>query len=458
MRTSGQGSGGYRLVRAVMRLLLRLFFRRIDVTGLEHVAAAGPVILAANHHNSVVDAMIVVASLRRPVTVLANAPLFGHALVGPFLRMMGAQPVHRRAEAGDDPRKNEAMFAAVIAALRAGGAVLIFPEGRTQPQPLLLPLRTGAARILLAAEHAGPPAGVALLPVGMVYHDPGTFRAASVQVTIGAPLATTDAVAAYRDRPEEAARALTARLAEAIRARLVEAEDQYTLELLAVLERAWQEEGRGDGRPAGDPPAPLEWQREVMRVARRLEATMPDRVAEARRRVERYHAALEEVGLTGAQLGRPYTARLVLAYVAENVLWLALGLPLALWGLATHAAPYWLTGWLVRRLARTAEEEATDKIAVGLVLYPACWAVEAWLVRRLAGGAALVAFLVLLAPSGLLALAWRERLHRVGRQARAFFRFLADPQLHTRLLAERRALVEELGRLAELAPPEARRS
>lgn len=455
MSTPGNGSSGYRLVRALIRLLLRLFFRRIELTGRERIPAAGPVILAANHHNSVVDAMIVVACVSRPVVVLANAPLFRHLLVGPFLRTMGAVPVHRRAEAGDDPGKNEAMFDAVIAALRAGGVVLIFPEGRTQPQPVLLPLRTGAARILLAADSAVPPAGVSLLPVGMVFHDPGTFRAASVQVTIGEPLATADVVAGYPERPEEAVRVLTARLADAIRTRIVEAEDQYTLELLAVLERAWREEaGGGDAGPE----AALDWKREVMRVARHLEASMPERVAEVRQRVACYHAGLDEVGLSSEQLGRPYTTRLVLAYVADNLLWLALGLPLALWGLACHAAPYWLTGRVVRWLARTAEEEATDKIAVGLVLHPALWAAEGWLAHHLAGGLGLAVFLILLAPAGLLALAWRERLHRVGRQARAFLRFLADPQLHARLLAERRALVEELARLAELAPPEVRRS
>jgi 1-acyl-sn-glycerol-3-phosphate acyltransferase len=447
-------SSSYRLVRALIRLLLRLFFRRIELVGREHVPAAGPVILAANHHNSVVDAMIVVACVSRPVVVLATAPLFRHPLVGPFLRTMGAVPVHRRAEAGDDPRKNEAMFDAVIAALRAGGVVLIFPEGRTQPQPVLLPLRTGAARILLATDSATPPAGVSLLPVGMVYHDPGTFRAASVQVTIGEPLATADVVATYPERPEEAVRALTARLADAIRARIVEAEDQHTLELLAVLERAWREEAGGVDAPE----AALAWKREVMGVARHLEASMPARVAAVRQRVERYHAGLDEVGLSSEQLGRPYTARLVLSYVADNLFWLALGLPLALWGLACHAAPYWLTGRTVRWLDRTAEEEATDKLAVGLVLYPALWAAEGWLVHRVAGGLGLAVFLVLLAPAGVLALAWRERLHRVGRQARAFLRFLADPQLHARLLAERRALVEELGRLAELVPPEVRRS
>ena len=41
---------GYRLVRAIARLLLWLFYRKIAVTGLERVPAHGPVVIAANHH------------------------------------------------------------------------------------------------------------------------------------------------------------------------------------------------------------------------------------------------------------------------------------------------------------------------------------------------------------------------------------------------------------------------
>src|SRR2546422_1828095 len=417
-----RGSLAYRGVRGLIRLLLWLFYRRIDVVGRERIPESGGVIVAANHHNSLVDAMLIIATVPRAITVLANAPLFRHPLVGPLLRMLGAVPVNRRLEAGDDPRKNEAMFTAAIDALRAGGVVLIFPEGRTQPQPILLPLRTGAARLALGLERAaGGPHSVTLLPVGIVFHDPGIFRSASVQLTIGAPVATADVFASHRERPEEAVRVITARLTESIGERIVEAEDHYTLGLLAVLERAWWEEAarRGEPGPASDKIAEprLAWKRQVMRAARYLGEREPQLVAELRRRVERYRGHLDEVGIASEQLGQTYTARLMVFYVAANVLWLALGLPLACWGIACHAVPYWMTGQIVPRLGRTLEEEATDKMAVGLVIYPLLWGVEGWLVWRLAGLAPLLVFLLLLAPSGLLALVWRERLRRVARQA-----------------------------------------
>src|SRR6266849_5314281 len=244
-----QGTIAYRLVRMMIRLLLWLFYRRIDVVGRERIPPDGGVIVAANHHNSVVDA------------------------------------------------------------LRAGGVVLIFPEGRTQPQPILLPLRTGAARLALGLERAaGGPHSVTLLPVGIVFHDPGIFRSASVQLTIGAPVATADVFASHRERPEEAVRVITARLTESIGERIVEAEDHYTLGLLAVLERAWWEEAarRGEPGPASDKIAEqgLAWKRRVMRAARYLGEREPQLVAELRRRVERYRGHLDEVGIASEQLGQ----------------------------------------------------------------------------------------------------------------------------------------------------------
>src|SRR5262249_3312351 len=137
------GSPGYALVRGLARLLLALFYRRVEVVGADRIPREGALVVAANHHNSVVDALILVAVLPRRLATVANAPLFRPPLIAPFLRLLGALPVHRRQEAGDDPARNAALFAATTETLARGGAILIFPEGRTQPEPVLLALRTG---------------------------------------------------------------------------------------------------------------------------------------------------------------------------------------------------------------------------------------------------------------------------------------------------------------------------
>jgi 1-acyl-sn-glycerol-3-phosphate acyltransferase len=438
---------GYALVRGLARLLLALFYRRIEVVGAEGIPSQGALVVVANHHNSVVDAMLLVAVVPRRLATLANAPLFRHPLIGPFLCLLGALPVHRRQEAGDDPARNAALFAATTRTLRAGGAILIFPEGRTQPEPVLLTLRTGAARMLLAAEAAGG-GPVTLCPVGLVYHEPGTFRAGRALVLVGPPVVTADALARQLAAPEVASRLLTDRLADALRGQILAADDRETLRLLEVVEAAWRRERATPG--AEDDQERVAWMREAMRVYRAVRARDLARASAFRRQAERYAVALEQLG--GAEPVAAYPPGLVARFAIREGFSLLVGAPLALVGMAAHVLPYRLTDLVVRRLRRTAEEEATDKLAVGLVLYPLCWALEAWALARLAGWAAAALFVGVLGPTGFFALAWRERLDRVRRETRAFLRFLANRDLPRRLHARRAALAAEMEALARLVP------
>lgn len=442
---------GYALVRAFIRFLLALFYRRIDVVGREHVPAEGGLVVAANHHNSVVDAMLLIAVLPRRLRTLANAPLFGNPVVGPFLRLLGALPVHRRKEAGGDPARNAALFAATTATLRGGGAIAIFPEGRTQAEPVLLELRTGAARMLLAAEEGRGVPRTALLPVGLLFQDPGTFREGRALVMIGPPVPTSEALAVARTRPEEAARALTDDLAIALRRLIVPADDRQTLRLLGLVEELWREE---TGTVPLDPAGRVAWLQRAIRTYRLLLERQPERIAALRRQLDELAADLACAELGPAQLAGSTSPSRLAGRAAWQSLALLLGAPLALVGIVLHAVPYQLTGLLVRRLGRTDEEEATDKIAAGILLYPLAWALELGGALRLGGPWAAVGLVAALSPSGFFALAWRERLQRLGRELRALARCVRDRELPARLSERRRALSTELAALASLVPEE----
>ena len=75
--TRGGGSVRRALVRLV-RFVVRLFYRRIEVEGLEHVPREGPVLFVANHNNGLVDPMVVLDGapaprrLRREVDALED--------------------------------------------------------------------------------------------------------------------------------------------------------------------------------------------------------------------------------------------------------------------------------------------------------------------------------------------------------------------------------------------------
>ena len=437
---------GPRLIRALVRALLAIFYRRVEVVGLERVPASGGLIVAANHQNGLVDPMMLMAALPRPLRPLTKSTLFKHPIIAPLLRLAHAVPVYRRQDAGGAPVDNAETFRAVSDVLAGGGAILIFPEGVSQPEPTLMALRTGAARMLLDAEAAGAPP-VTLLPVGLVLQEPGTFRSGRGLLLVGEPVETKDCVALHRADPSAAAHRLTERLAEALRRQIVEAEDRETLRLMRLMERVWREESG-----AAPTPASAEWLQRASRAYRWLRREAPAEVHRFRQQVEEYAESLDELGITPATLGREYGPSVVARYAAREVVPLLLGLPLAALGIVLHALPYALL-WLGIRLARPAPDtEATYKLTGGLVIYPLGWLFEAWLAWRWGGGWALALYLVLLFPAGFFALAWQARLESVRREARALGHFLARRGLHARLVARRRELAEELEALAARVP------
>lgn len=416
-----------------------MFYRRVDVIGAERIPGEGPLIVAANHHNALVDGVLLLALFPRRLVSVAKAPLFSNPLVGPFLRLIGALPVHRRQEGGTDPARNAGLFEASSSTLRSGQAILIFPEGVSQPEPLLMPLRTGAARMLLAAEADGV-GPVTLLPVGLMFHEPGTFRTGWALVSIGEPVETADCVALVRSSPEEAGRRLTARLGEAMRGLIALVDDRQTLRLVEHAERLWRQERGGEW----DAIARADWRRRATRAYRYLNRHDPARLSRLRGRMERYITDLDAAGLRTAVLLKPPAPSVALRYAGAQLAALLGGLPLALWGLASHALPYWLT-WAAARLLRpSGDVEATYKLAAGVVLYPLAWIAEAWLLRRVGGGGLLALFLVLLVPGGFFALSWSERLRRLYRETRALLRLVLDRDLARHLAERRREILAEM--------------
>src|ERR1051326_4874140 len=139
-----------RAVTALLRLLIRVFFKRIEIVDMERVPADVPVIFAVNHPNALIDPLFLLCFAPRPVSFLAKAPLFTTPVIGWFVRGLDSIPVYRKQD--NVAGSNRETFARARALLARGGAIAIFPEGTTHSDPRLRELKTGAARIALGAS------------------------------------------------------------------------------------------------------------------------------------------------------------------------------------------------------------------------------------------------------------------------------------------------------------------
>lgn len=175
------------IVSGASRVLVHVFFREIDVTGIERIPRGVPLVLAATHTNSVVDGVLLLALPVPRLRLLAKSTLFSHPVMGPLLALVGALPVYRREDQGVDPAQNLETFARCHDALAAGNSIALFPEGTSHNHPHRLPLKAGAARIALEAELRRGPLGLRIVPVIFDYEVKGQFRS-RVRVRIGEPI------------------------------------------------------------------------------------------------------------------------------------------------------------------------------------------------------------------------------------------------------------------------------
>ena len=346
--------------------MTQIFFRRIEISGADRVAAVGPVVLVGNHPNSLLDPVLVATTSGRRVSFAAKAPLFKGPLK-PFLWAMSAVPIHRRQDAvkgaAEDavvegaPERvdNSDAFDALTAVLKSGAAFAIFPEGISHTRPELAPLKSGAARIVLAAAAEGVP--VQVVPCGLSYRQRDRLRS-RVLVQYGQPITIDGAfLDAWRDNPHTAAKALTATIGVALRAQTINAGDFDTLRVLDGVKTLYRPTGRDFS---------LAEEAEIMRRFVDHWARKQD-IPEMRALyddVASYLGELRALSLTDRELMTSFSGYAKVARVLRQLFFLAVLVPFAIPGIVLHAPVLLAAVTAARTLTDRGDVRATIQMGI----------------------------------------------------------------------------------------------
>jgi 1-acyl-sn-glycerol-3-phosphate acyltransferase len=171
----------YGVLRWITGIALHWFYGDIRVVGKERIPARGPLLIAVNHQNALVDSLIVGWVVPRRLTMTAKATLTDNPLIAFVFKMLHVVPLRRVSDearksngAPFDRSRNREAFREIIDLLQESGAVLIFPEGKSHNESGLEPLKTGLARLALQARDEGGIKGIRILPLGLVFENKGT--------------------------------------------------------------------------------------------------------------------------------------------------------------------------------------------------------------------------------------------------------------------------------------------
>lgn len=446
-----------RILCAVLRLALRIYFRRVEIVGLENVPADKPVIFVLNHPNALVDPVFLLCLAPRRVSFLAKAPLFRMPVIGSLVRALDSLPAYRQQDVGEDVTRNRETFEAAWKLLSRGGTIGICPEGVSHNEPRLKPLKTGAARIALGAASSGGQLDVQIVPVGLYYTEKTTFRSSAL-LRFGEPI-DVEPVELQPDGapPREAVHALRKQIEEALRDVILHAEHDEALALVDRVEQIFSADELSEHDEEQSLARSLQVRQRLLEGYGILRTHSPKRIAAIDVRVNRLHSELQQAGIDPFDLSLPESPAQSISWLIAQLALSLLLAPFAIVGALLHYPAYRLAGYLARTLSRGEQDVvSTFKILAALLFFPLTALVAAVVTWKYVGLFAALGALIMVPVCGYVAIRFAEELDRLSGGFQALMLFLLRRRWFLRLLAERAAIRKEILALRdETLPTEA---
>ena len=432
-----------RIIVFLLRIAMRVYFRRVEVDGLEHVPRKSPVIFVLNHPNALVDPVFLLCLAPRRVSFLAKSPLFRTPVLGHFVRALEAIPVYRRQDEGEDVSRNRETFESARRLLASGGTIGICPEGVSHDEPRLRPIKTGAARIALGAVSTGEVLDLKIVPAGLYYTSKTTFRS-GVLLYFGKPISVTPGELEPDGNPTRTAvRALSDRIEIALREVMLDAEHEEALHTISRAERIFSAEGQQeeDESLAEE----LQLQQRFIKAYKILREAAPERLAKLEVRMTRFEEELKQAGVDPDDLSPPSSTLDVFGHLITRCLLFLLLLAPSIVGAVIHYPAYRLGGYLATRFSEDSEDVvSTIKIISAMLLFPLTWLAVGLVTYWYFGGWWAVIAMLVVPVSGYITIRFSEELDRFFGGMRALAFFLRRRRFFVRLLAERNAIRNEI--------------
>ncbi|MDR0642191.1 MAG: 1-acyl-sn-glycerol-3-phosphate acyltransferase [Treponema sp.] len=177
----------YRIAQGWARFIIALTGCKITVKGRENIPSRGGMCFVSNH-GSIFDILLILAYAGRPFGFVAKKELSFIPFLNMWIVLLGGSFIDRK-----NIRNALKAINRGIDQIKAGGAMIIFPEGHRSRGQGLLPFHPGSLK--LATKASAPIVPVALSGSYNVFERSYRIVPGPVGISFGPPIPTADLAA-----------------------------------------------------------------------------------------------------------------------------------------------------------------------------------------------------------------------------------------------------------------------
>lgn len=229
----------YQFLKILVGFTLRIFFRKIFITGVNHIKSNKAQLVASNHPNGFLEPLIMACFFPKDLHFLVRGDVFENPYLKPILISTHQIPIYRFRDGFSKLRENSNTMDESIQVLLDKKNLLIFAEGGTESIKKLRPLQKGIARIAFQSLEKNPDLELEVLPVGINFTHPTKFNE-TVMMRISNPIDVQPFFELYRLDKNKAVDALLSEISQKMKENIVHIDNQgliHTFERLVVLSR-----------------------------------------------------------------------------------------------------------------------------------------------------------------------------------------------------------------------------
>ena len=358
----------YQFLKFTVGIGIRFYYKEVKILNSKSLSHDGPLIIIANHPNTLMDAMMIGFVSKRPIYFMAKATLFNSKFKLWLLQSLNMIPINRQGEKSIKGVSYQGSFDACYKILESGKTLVVFPEGTSFQERHLRELKSGTARIALEVEkRSRGKLNLRVVPLGLNYLKAEKFRS-SVLVNVGPQIPVAEYLEEYEKNGGKAAKKLTEKFRVNLEHVLVNSdskEQEILVDELSELLSSKYIKSIEKG-VEGD----ISFLKEIRNRVEEIHLTQPWKIIEIQLLIQNVKWRLSKVDIRADFLDRRFRSLMFFRQILFSIFFLIIGLPVFIYGFVHCIIQYKLTDFLVPKITKDIEYFAPISVLLGLIFYP----------------------------------------------------------------------------------------